>query len=256
MKFWNNQPTYYTYTTRKKQPSKHWVTYLVKSWGPARSLSKYCTAVLLGVRGVVGSPKLKFLVFKLKAIWILLGRKPTKIRVRKIRVRWKQHLESQLFSIKRPCLPGGVWREFTRDSRTVRCMEAANDYITHSIGVLSKHGRSLKGIRRVEVFEKSIWDAMAVNRRLPLTFELSSCRKFYVQGRYGKPRLSCFGCRFGLVMGVPKKRRKNVWYRKSPFSRLYLSAEPPERKPRVQLTEKAPNPPSFCRKNALFRFGP
>ena len=29
---------------------------------------------------------------------------------------------------------------------------------------------------------------------------------------------------------------------------MYLSAEPPERKPRVQLTEKAPNPPSFCRK--------
>jgi len=29
---------------------------------------------------------------------------------------------------------------------------------------------------------------------------------------------------------------------------LYLSAEPPERKPRAQLTEKAPNPPSFCRK--------
>ena len=138
-------------------------------------------AAQLGVRPVVGSPKLKFLVFKLKAIWILLGRKPTKIRVRKIRVRWKQHLESQLFSpIKRPCLPGGVWREFTRDSRTVRCMEAANDYITQSIGVLSKHGRSLKGIRRVEVFYKSLWDAMAVNRRLPLTFELSSksrCRR-------------------------------------------------------------------------------
>ena len=29
---------------------------------------------------------------------------------------------------------------------------------------------------------------------------------------------------------------------------MYLSAEPPERKPRAQLTEKAPNPPSFCRK--------
>ena len=37
-------------------------------------------------------------------------------------------------------------------------------------------------------------------------------------------------------------------YRQSRFSRLYLSAEPPERKPRAQLTEKAPNPPSFCRK--------
>ena len=29
---------------------------------------------------------------------------------------------------------------------------------------------------------------------------------------------------------------------------MYLIAEPPERKPRAQLTEKAPNPPSFCRK--------
>ena len=29
---------------------------------------------------------------------------------------------------------------------------------------------------------------------------------------------------------------------------MYLSAEPPERKLRAQLTEKAPNPPSFCRK--------
>ena len=90
-------------------------------------------------------------------------------------------MESQLFSpIKRPCLPGGVWREFTRDSRTVRCMEAANDYITQSIGVLSKHGRSLKGIRRVEVFDIDPGDAMTVNRRLPLTFELSSkssCRR-------------------------------------------------------------------------------
>ena len=49
-------------------------------------------------------------------------------------------------------------------------------------------------------------------------------------------------------MGDPKKRSKNVRYRQSRFSRLYLSAEPPERKPRAQLTEKAPNPPSFCRK--------
>ena len=53
-------------------------------------------------------------------------------------------------------------------------MEAANDYITQSIGVLSKHGRSLKGIRRVEVFDIDPGDAMTVNRRLPLTFELSS----------------------------------------------------------------------------------
>ena len=30
-------------------------------------------------------------------------------------------------------------------------------------------------------------------------------------------------------MGDPKKRSKNVWYRKSRFSRLYLSAVPPER---------------------------
>ena len=45
-----------------------------------------------------------------------------------------------------------------------------------------------------------------------------------------------------------KKRNKNVWYKKFPFPRLYLSAEPPERKPRAQLTEKAPKPPSFCRK--------
>ena len=53
-------------------------------------------------------------------------------------------------------------------------MEAANDYITQSIGVLSKHGRSLKGIRRVEVLDIDPGDAMTVNRRLPLTFELSS----------------------------------------------------------------------------------
>ena len=53
-------------------------------------------------------------------------------------------------------------------------MEAANDYITQSIGVLSKHGRSLKGIRRVEVFDIDPGDAMTVNRRLPLTFDLSS----------------------------------------------------------------------------------
>ena len=33
---------------------------------------------------------------------------------------------------------------------------------------------------------------------------------------------------------------------------MYLSAEPPERKPRAQLTEKAPNPPSFCRKKVPF----
>ena len=81
---------------------------------------------------------------------------------------------------KRPCLPGGVWRESSRDSRTVRCMEAANDYITQSIGVLSKHGRSLKGIRRVEVFDIDPGDAMTVNRRLPLTFDVcskSSCRR-------------------------------------------------------------------------------
>jgi hypothetical protein len=50
----------------------------------------------------------------------------------------------------------GVWRESTRESRTLRCMEAANDYIKQSVGGLSKHRRSLKGIRRVEVFEKSI----------------------------------------------------------------------------------------------------
>jgi len=66
-------------------------------------------------------------------------------------------LESQLFSpIKRPCPPAGVWRESTRESRTLRCMEAANDYSKQSVGGLSKHGRSLKGIRGVEVFEKSI----------------------------------------------------------------------------------------------------
>ncbi len=47
-------------------------------------------------------------------------------------------------------------------------MEAVNDYSKQSVGVLSKHGRSLKGIRRVEVFDKSISDAMTVNRRLPL----------------------------------------------------------------------------------------
>ena len=41
-------------------------------------------------------------------------------------------------------------------------------------------------------------------------------------------------------------------YRKSRFSRLYLSAEPPERKLLAQLTEKAPNPPSFCRKKVPF----
>ena len=96
-------------------------------------------------------------------------------------------MESQLFSpIKRPCLPGGVWREFSRDSRTVRCMEAANDYITQSIGVLSKHGRSLKGILRVEVLDIDPGAAMTVNRRLPLTFELSSksgCRRVLVPAR-------------------------------------------------------------------------
>ena len=96
-------------------------------------------------------------------------------------------MESQLFSpIKRPCLPGGVWRESSRDSRTVRCMEAANDYRKQSVGVLGKHGRSLKGIRRVEVFEKSPGDAMTVNRRLPLTFDVcskSSCRRVLVPAR-------------------------------------------------------------------------
>ena len=100
-------------------------------------------------------------------------------------------MESQPFSpIKRPCPPGGVWREFSRDSRTVRCMEAANDYITQSIGVLSKHGRSLKGIRRVEVFEKSPGDAMTVNRRLPLTFDVSSkssCRRVLSPARMQVP---------------------------------------------------------------------
>ena len=35
----------------------------------------------------------------------------------------EMHLESQLFSpIKRPCPPAGVWRESTRESRTLRCM--------------------------------------------------------------------------------------------------------------------------------------
>ena len=56
----------------------------------------------------------------------------------------------------------------------------SNDYITQSVGVLSKHGRSLKGIRRVEVFDIDPGDAMTVNRRLPLTFDLgskSSCRR-------------------------------------------------------------------------------
>ena len=53
-------------------------------------------------------------------------------------------------------------------------MEAANDYITQSIGVLSKHGRTLKGIRRVEVIDIDPGDAMTVNRRLPLTFDVSS----------------------------------------------------------------------------------
>ena len=41
-------------------------------------------------------------------------------------------------------------------------MEAANDYITQSIGVLSKHGRSLKGIRRVEVFDKLLPSASRI----------------------------------------------------------------------------------------------
>ena len=76
-----------------------------------------------------------------------------------IRIVKKIHLESRLALFKRPtavCPPAGVWRESTRESRTLRCMEAANDYSKQSIGGLGKHGRSLKGIRGVEVFEKSI----------------------------------------------------------------------------------------------------
>ena len=75
-----------------------------------------------------------------------------------IRIVKKIHLESRLALFKRPCPPAGVWRESSRDSRTPRCMEAANDYITQSVGVLSKHGRSLKGIRRVEVFDKNRYE--------------------------------------------------------------------------------------------------
>ena len=90
-------------------------------------------------------------------------------------------MESQLFSpIKRPCPPAGVWRESTRESRTLRCIEAANDHSKQSVGGLSKHGRSLKGIRRVEVFDIDPGDAITVNRRLPLTFDVSSkssCRR-------------------------------------------------------------------------------
>ena len=70
-------------------------------------------------------------------------------------------------------------------------MEAANDYSKQRVGGLSKHGRSLKGIRRVEVFDIDPGDAMTVNRmtvnrRLPLTFDLSSkssCRRVLVPAR-------------------------------------------------------------------------
>ena len=48
---------------------------------------------------------------------------------------------------------------------------------------------------------------------------------------------------------IPKSEAKTSDIDNLAFFRLlYLSAEPPERKPRAQLTEKAPNPPSFCRK--------
>jgi len=71
-----------------------------------------------------------------------------------IRIVKKIHLESRLALFKRPCKkkkpcpPAGVWRESSRDSRTPRCMEAANDYITQSVGVLMVGGAGVSLVKQ------------------------------------------------------------------------------------------------------------